>query len=333
MRIAVTGVGRIGAGHAAVLAKNPDVTDLIIADVDVDRAQQVAADLGARAVASEDDMFAQELDGLVIATASASHPEIVERAASAGVTTFCEKPVALGSARTEQVLRHVNSVGGTVQVGFMRRFDPGYVAAREAVLSGALGELRRAHLVSGDPVPVPAAFVPTSGGIFRDYTIHDIDILRWVTGREVVEVYATGANRGASYFGESGDVDEAISILTLDDGTFATTQTSRYNGAGYDIRMEIAGTKDTFAVGLCDRTPIRSTEPGENFPAGPRWEYFYDRFGVSYAAELNAFVDLVAGRGTNPCSITDALQAFVIADALEESRAQRRPVAVQRITE
>jgi myo-inositol 2-dehydrogenase / D-chiro-inositol 1-dehydrogenase len=210
----------------------------------------------------------------------------------------------------------------------MRRFDPGYVAARRALLGGELGDLRRVHLVSGDPVPVPAAFVPTSGGIFRDFTIHDIDILRWVSGREVVEVYATGANRGAAYFGAAGDVDEAAALLTLDDGTLATAQTSRYNGAGYDVRMELAGTRATWVVGLSDRTPLTSAEPGTRFPSGRPWDHFYERFRPSYAAELDAFVDLVAGSGANPCSITDALQAFVVADALELSRAERRPVRV-----
>jgi myo-inositol 2-dehydrogenase/D-chiro-inositol 1-dehydrogenase len=328
MRIAVAGVGRIGAGHAALLAAHSDVTELVVADVDVARAEKVAAELGGWAVAGQDELFAAGLDGLVVATGSASHPELVERAASAGVTTFCEKPVALDSARTAKVLRHVGETGAAVQVGFMRRFDPGYVAARAALRAGKLGELRRVHLISGDPVPVPATFVSTSGGIFRDFTIHDLDILRWVSGREVVEVYATGANRGAAYFGEAGDVDEAAALLTLDDGTLVTAQTSRYNGAGYDIRMELAGTQATYTVGLSDRTPVRSAEPGVEFPAGTPWSYFYDRFGSSYAAELNAFVDLVAGRGENPCSIDDALQAFIIADALERSRAERRPVGV-----
>jgi predicted dehydrogenase len=328
VRIAVAGVGRIGAGHAALLAAHPDVTELLIADTDAARATKVAADLGAHALDNVDELFTSDLDGLVVATASASHPELVERAASAGVTTFCEKPVALDSARTEAVLRHVEAAGATVQVGFMRRFDSGYVAARRALLGGELGELRRVHLVSGDPVPVPAAFVPTSGGIFRDFTVHDIDILRWVSGREVVEVYAAGANRGAGYFGEAGDVDEAAALLTLDDGTLATAQTSRYNGAGYDIRMEVAGTRATWVVGLSNRTPLTSAEPGTRFPSGRPWDYFYDRFRPSYAAELDAFVDLVAGRGANPCSITDALQAFVVADALELSRAEHRPVPV-----
>lgn len=330
MRIAVVGVGRIGAGHAAVLAAHPEVSELVIADADAVRAQGVAAELGAGAARTVDELFTGKLDGLVVATASAAHPDLIERATLAGVTTFCEKPVALDAERTEEVLRHVAATGIAVQVGFQRRFDTGYVAARDALRNGNLGGLRRVHLLSGDPSPSPAAFVSTSGGIFRDLSIHDIDILRWVTGHEVTEVYATGVNRGAAYFGEAGDVDECAALLTLDDGTLATAQASRYNGAGYDIRMELAGTEGTYVVGLSDRTPVRSAEPGVEFPSGEPWRYFYDRFRPSYVAELEAFVELVAGRGANPCGIEDALQAFIIADALERSRAERRPVPVPR---
>ena len=328
LRIGVAGLGRLGSAHAAVLAAHPEVSELVVTTRDSRRASKVAAELDASVASSEDALLARGLDGLVIATASAAHPALVERATANGVTTFCEKPVALDAERTEELLRQVTATGVPVQVGFQRRFDPGYVAARQALHNGELGGLRRVHLVSADPGPSPAEFVPTSGGIFRDLVVHDIDILRWVTGREIVEVYATGVNRGAAYFGEAGDVDECTSLLTLDDGTLVTAQASRYNGAGYDVRMELAGTAGTRVVGLSDRSAFRSAERGVGFPQDVPWKWFLDRFEASYRAELHAFVDLVAGRGENPCSIADALQAFVVADALERSRRDHRPVSV-----
>ena len=143
------------------------------------------------------------------------------------------------------------------QIGFQRRFDAGYGAARDALRSGALGELRRVHALTGDREPPAADYIPSSGGIFRDCHVHDFDILRWVTGREVVEVYAVGANRGAAFFAEAGDVDESAAVLTLDDGTLVTLQGSRYNGGGHDVRMELAGTD-----GHLGRRPRRARRAG-----------------------------------------------------------------------
>jgi myo-inositol 2-dehydrogenase / D-chiro-inositol 1-dehydrogenase len=330
MRIGVIGLGRMGKGFATLLGRHPDVSELVVATRTPGRATAIAGELGVRAAGSVAELLARGLDGLVIATATIAHPDLVERAATAGVTTFCEKPVALDTVRTGQLLRHVSGVGATVQVGFQRRFDPGYAAARQALHAGALGDLRRVHLVSADPQPSPAEFVATSGGMFRDLTVHDIDVLRWVTGREIAEVYAVGVNRGAAYFAETGDIDEGAALLTLDDGTLVTVHGSRYNGAGHDVRMELAGTADTYAVGLSDRSALRSAEPGVGFPHGAAWTSFWDRFEPCYRAEMHAFVDLVAGRITNPCSIADALAASVVTDALERSRAEHRPVRIDR---
>jgi predicted dehydrogenase len=331
MRIGIAGTGRIGAGHAEVLAAHPDVTELIVNDVDAERATSVADKLGATVATTFDELLAADVAGVVIATASSTHAELLASAADAGVAIFCEKPVALDVASTRQVLDHVTAAGVTVQVGFQRRFDAGYASCRQALLDGELGELRRVHLLSADPAPSTETFIRTSGGISRDLHIHDFDILRWVTGREVLEVYARGANRGNPVFGEIGDVDESALLLFLDDGTLVTAQGSRYNGAGYDIRMEVAGTEGTRVVGLSDRTPVTSAEPAVAFPAGDPWLLFWDRFQPAYAAELRAFVDVAAGRRENPCTISDALEALYIAEAAELSRSEHRPVTIEEV--
>lgn len=331
MKIGIAGTGRIGAGHAMVLAAHDDVTELVVHDEDHDRAVEVAAKVGGVVATSLDDLFAAGLNGFVISAATSAHAELIEASIKAGVPAFCEKPVAIDAERTKEVLALVRAHNATVQVGFQRRFDQGYAAGREALRNGELGELRRVHLSSGDPAPPPETFVATSGGIARDLHIHDFDILRWVTGREVVEVYSVGANRGADYFVAADDVDESIGTLLLDDGTLATFQGSRYNGAGYDIRMEIIGTKGNHAVGLSDRTPIHSAEPGVTFPAGPPWTFFWDRFEPAYATELRTFIDVAAGRRESPCTVEDALQASYIAEAVELSRRQHRPVRIEEV--
>ncbi|MFG2333115.1 Gfo/Idh/MocA family oxidoreductase [Streptomyces sp. NPDC048604] len=328
MRIGLIGTGRIGAFHAGVLARHPEVESLVVADAVAVRAAEVAGALGAQAAPDVEALFAHALDAVVIASATASHAELIVRAAGAGLPVFCEKPIALDLPGTRAALRAAEEAGVELQLGFMRRFDAGYRAAREAVRSGRLGRLHTVRAVTSDPAPPPAAYLPLSGGLYRDCLVHDFDILRWVTGREVVEVYATGSDAGPSMFREAGDVDTAAAVLTLDDGTLATATATRCNGAGYDVRMELAGERDQIAVGLDARTPLASVEPQGPQPAEKPWPGFLERFAPAYEAELAAFVRLVRGETANPCDGREALEALRIAEACERSRRERRPVAL-----
>jgi myo-inositol 2-dehydrogenase/D-chiro-inositol 1-dehydrogenase len=314
------------------LTDHPDVVELVLADADTARARDLARRMGCSAVTNVEAIFESDLDAVVIATPTASHPQMIIKASEAGLPVFCEKPVADSIPATLDVLKHVEKTQTPVHIGFQRRFDAGYVAAGAALRAGELGELRRVHLVTADREPPGPEYVPVSGGIFRDMHIHDFDILRAVTGREVVEVYAAGANRGADYFREAQDVDVSAVILTLDDGTLATVQGTRYNGAGYDVRMELGGTKATWTVGLDDRMPQRSAEPDVDFPLGPSWEGFIERFSPAYRAQLNAFLDLARGRIESPCDVGDALQALYIAEAADLSRRMHRPVRIEEVT-
>lgn len=170
---------------------------------------------------------------------------------------FCEKPIAVGLAATRALLAELAGSGVPLQVGFQRRFDAGYTALRDAVAAGDLGRLHTVRACTADPAPPPAGYLALSGGIFRDCAVHDFDSVRWVTGREVVEVSATGADRGDPAFAAAGDVDTAVTVLTLDDGTLVSCTATRYNGAGYDVRMEVAGSRSTLATGYDERAPCR----------------------------------------------------------------------------
>ncbi|WP_236700660.1 Gfo/Idh/MocA family protein [Allosalinactinospora lopnorensis] len=269
MRIGLVGAGRIGASHAAALAARPEVSELVLSDTDSERARVVAGRVGAHMVGDTEGLFTPgAIDGLVIAAATPAHPGLILSGVRAGIPVFCEKPVAPDVPTTVEVLREVERAGTPVHIGFMRRFDPGYTRARQALRDGRLGELHRVHAVTCDAAPPPAGYIPDSGGIFRDCHVHDFDILRWVTGREIEEVYAYGANRGAGYFAEAGDVDTTAAVLRMDDGTVVTLQGSRYNGGGYDVRMELAGSRGTMAVGLDQRAALVSAEPDVDFPRG-----------------------------------------------------------------
>ncbi len=326
MRLAVLGAGRIGAAHTRTLATLA-IDELLVADVDVQRAELVAAQHDATPMAL-DAAFDARPDALVITAPTTTHPELIRRAAEAGIPAFCEKPVAPDLRQTIAVVRDLAGSEVPIQIGFQRRFDPGYRRARQDLADGAIGELRRAHLTTCDPAPPPESFIATSGGIYRDCHVHDFDILRWVTGREVVSVTTFGANRGAAYFGELGDVDESVGVVALDDGTLATFQGSRYNGQGYDVRMELAGTLGQRTVGLDERVPLVSAEQGATFPDGDPWRGFAERFAQAYRAELTAFVEVAAGRLANPCTPADVLESLYVSEAADLSFREGRTVTI-----
>ncbi|TDW15015.1 Gfo/Idh/MocA family protein [Kribbella kalugense] len=328
MRIGLVGVGRIGAFHAATLKNLPAVDQVVVADADPARAEAVAKELGLEFAPDVERLLGSGVDGFVIAAATSAHAELIAAGVAAGVPTFCEKPVALDLAETSQVVALVEASSVPVHIGFQRRFDVGYQAARAAVESGELGFVHHIRSNTNDAFPPHREYIPQSGGFFRDCTVHDFDIIRYVTGREVVSVYATGANRGEAFFGEYGDVDSAAALLTLDDSTFVAVSGTRYNGAGHDVRMELHGSLGSIAVGLDSHTALRSAEPGVSFPDGKPHMTFMDRFQPAYVAELTAFTEVVAGRREVPCTVRDALAAFRIADACELSRHENRIVTL-----
>ncbi|MGW3341124.1 Gfo/Idh/MocA family protein [Streptomyces sp. NPDC001009] len=326
MRIGILGLGRIGAFHAETLSALDAVTSLVVADPVANAAKAAAERHGAQVADSPEALLAAGVDGLVIAAATDAHPALIRAGVAAGVPVFCEKPVARTIAEGVAVLDAVRDSGVPVQIGFNRRFDAGFMAARAAVRSGELGKLHTVRSTTLDPAPPPAAYVAASGGIFRDCSVHDFDIIRWVTGREVTEVYAVGGNRGAAYIAEAGDADTTGAILTLDDGTIAVVSNSRHNARGHDVRMELLGFEDSLAVGLDDRLPLRSAEPGVTFPSGTPHDFFMDRFADAYRAELTAFTEVVAGVRPSPCTLAEALEAGWIAEACTRSLREHRPV-------
>jgi myo-inositol 2-dehydrogenase/D-chiro-inositol 1-dehydrogenase len=329
MRLGLIGLGRIGAFHAETLTGLG--VDLVVNDAVPAVTERMAEKFGAAPADTPAAVLAAGIDGLVIATATDAHPQLILAGVEAGLPVFCEKPVARGAAEAAEVLRHC--AGARVQIGFNRRFDAAIQAARDAVRSGELGWLHTVRSTTMDPAPPPARYLAGSGGIFRDCSVHDFDTIRYVTGREVSEVYATGSAHGDEVFAATGDVSTAAATLTLDDGTLAVVSNTRYNGRGYDVRLELHGSADSIAVGLEDKLPLRSVEPGVTFPAGPPHTFFMDRFAEAYRRELTAFTELVAGTRESPCTVADAVEAGWIAEACTLSLHEHRPVTMSAIRE
>lgn len=331
MRLGLIGLGRIGSFHADTLSRLPVVECLVVTDAVPAVGRAVAERVGAELADSPERLIDSGVDAIVIAAATPAHTELIRAGVEAGLPVFCEKPLSGDLSEAVDIARYVNDSGVPVQVGYPRRFDPAFSAARSAVESGDLGWVHTVRSTTLDPAPAPREYIETSGGIFRDCSVHDFDSVRWVTGREVVEVYATGSARGADFFAGFGDVATATTVLTFDDGATAVVSNTRYNPRGYDVRLELHGTRDSVAAGWSDSTPLRNLEAGVSWPAGPPATFFIDRLSSAFHAELEAFTDVVAGSRTSPCTVDDALAVAFIAEAATVSLHEHRPVQIDEV--
>ncbi|MGZ4316280.1 MAG: Gfo/Idh/MocA family protein [Gaiellaceae bacterium] len=329
LEVGVVGLGRIGTHHVQTLL-GLDGVSVSVTDADEERARRVAEELGVPAVATPEELLEAGLDALVISTSTPSHAPLLQLAAASAVAAFCEKPVALDLATLDRVGEAVDRAGIVVQVGFQRRFDPGYRAARDAVATGGVGKILVMRAATHDPIPPPTEYIAASGGIFCDLHIHDFDAIRFVSGEEVTQVYADGAGLDAPWVGELDDVDVAAAILHLSGGGLVIVSGTRRDPLGYDVRLEVFGTGDSIVVGQDHRSPIRSVEP-DTRPPGAAYRDFWDRFEPAYRSELAAFVETVHTGAPSPCPLEEARSALAIALAAELSRAERRPVSIEEV--
>ncbi len=328
MQFGLLGAGRIGTLHAGILSSLPDVDGLVVADAVPSRAEELAARHGAT-TAPIDDVFGV-VDAVIIASSTDSHAPLLERAAEAGTPAFCEKPIALDLDSTRRAVAAVEAADIVVQMGFQRRYDPAMRAIRERVSAGEIGIVYLVRSQTHDPEPPPLDYIPVSGGIFKDCLIHDIDIVRYVTGQEVVSVRAAGAVGGFPEIGALGDVDSATAVLEMSQGTLAQLSGLRHDPIGYDVRLEVFGSKDSVAAGWSDRTPIHSAEPGVPSSANPIVSWL-DRFGAAYRAEMEAFVRVVRGEENPASTHRDALEDLRVATACDLALAENRTVSLEEI--
>jgi len=330
MRLAILGVGRLGAAHATTLRALPEVGELRVYDAEPARAADVAKQAKATAVTSIDDAL-NGVDAAVIVTPTDTHAPIIRRCLDAGIATFCEKPIAIGIPETKDIVAHVERTKGLLQIGFQRRFDAGYRRAREALSGGKLGPVYSFLMVSCDRLPPPDAYIATSGGQFKDQLIHDFDITRWLFGDEVEEVTATGSTLGVPQYEAMGDVGTSAVLVRLRGGAMGLITGLRHNEAGYDIHVEVHAAKDTLAIGVDPRTPWRSVEADAPPLAGPPYPSFFVRFADAYRDELAHFLRFAQGKAPNACTAADALEALRVAEAASRSFREKRTVKVSEI--
>jgi myo-inositol 2-dehydrogenase/D-chiro-inositol 1-dehydrogenase len=331
MRIAMFGAGRIAPLHARTLKGSSDVSAISITDVVPERAADVATDLGLEHVVSAAEAF-DAADAVVIVAATVAHAELIREAIGRGLPTFCEKPLAPTLGQSVALAEEITAAAATVQVGFQRRFDPAYVEARRLITSGELGDVYTISMRSHDPEPASEEFIANSGGMFSDLSIHDLDVLRYLSGQEATEVYCVGNAEGFPQYAKYDDYATAVALITLADGTPVTLTWTRHDPLGHDVRAEVFGSRDSVAVGLGPRMPLRSVEAGVPPPEGPAWTIFLDRWDDAYHDELLAFVEVAAGRLENPCTPKDGVEALRLAEALTISARERRVVNMAEIS-
>jgi len=317
MKLGVLGVGRIGVMHATFAAASPAISEVTVFDADADRAAVAAQQVGARHSADLAGVLTR-CDGVLVATPTPTHPELVRAALAAGVPVLCEKPLALQPDVVRELAAAAGAAGVPLVVGFQRRFDPAVRAIREGIRSGRYGTVYLARAVAMDHAPPPLDYIAGSGGIFLDQLVHDLDALPWLLGERVVRVQATGSVLVDPAFAAVGDVDTTAVVLTFASGALGVLTAGRANGGGYDNRIEISAQHASVTAGLDARTPLTSLEPGMAAPVDP-YPGFLERHAAAYQAELVAFAELVAGRAENPSPALDSLHALEIAAACGQS--------------
>src|SRR3954454_5125894 len=332
VRIAVIGVGRIGRMHAELLARRvPGATVAAIFDAHAPSARRVGAELGLPVAASLEELLgSSEVDAIAICTSTDTHADLIVAAAGAGKAVFCEKPVSLDLPQVDRALEAVEAAGVPFQIGFNRRFDPAHASVREAVAAGRVGAPHLVRITSRDPAPPPIEYIRVSGGIFLDMTIHDFDMARYVTGSEVVEVFARGAVRVDPGFADAGDVDTAMVMLVHENGCLTSIDNSRRAVYGYDQRVEVFGSEGMAASeNPLEHSAIIRTSEGTSEPTLP---YFYlERYTASYVREWEAFVAAVADGAPPPVTTGDARAPLVLGLAAWRSLREGRPVPVEEV--
>lgn len=331
LRIAVVGAGRIGAVHAATVARHPGAELRVVCDPVGDAAARLAGTYGARATRDVEDAYtAEDVDAVIIGSPTPMHVPQIIAAVAAGKAVLCEKPIDLDLARADECIAAITGREDRVMLGFNRRFDPTFAEIHARVAAGEIGPLEQLTIISRDPAPPPVAYVAVSGGIFRDMTIHDFDTARYFLG-DIVEVRAVGQLLDPA-LAETDDFDGAVTTLVAASGAVATIINARHCASGYDQRLEAFGPRGSLEAVNHTATAVRASGAAASGAAGPYLDFFLERYADAYRLELDHFIESIqAGRAPSP-SIADGRAALVLADAATHSARTGERVLLDRST-
>jgi len=327
-RIALVGAGRMGAIRGRIAAASPRFDLAYLVEPRADAAGPLAAELGCRTASFEAMLADRNVAGVIVASSTDTHLDLTLAALRAGKAVFCEKPLDLEPSRLRAHAADLAAPARPLYVAFNRRFDPHLRTLKARLDAGAVGALETLHLISHDPAPPPLSFVPTSGGLFRDFTIHDFDMAGWLTGETPADVFAWAECLVDPAIGAAGDVDTARLILRYATGRLGVISNTRRSGYGYDQRVEAYGSKGALMAGNPRTSTVETwTEAGAT--AAPIYGGFAARYPKSYAAELDHFADILAGEAEPAAGYAASLAALALAEAAARSLRTGAPAPVE----
>lgn len=334
LKIGIIGAGRIGKVHTeSIMRYVAGATVKSVADPYMtEETAAWAKSMGVEKVGKDyrEILADPEIDAVLICSSTDTHSPISLEAIAAGKHIFCEKPVDHDLGKIKAVMEALEGSDVKYQVGFNRRFDHNFAAAREAVASGKIGDLAVLKITSRDPGAPPVSYIKVSGGIFLDMTIHDFDMVRFVSGDEVEEIYAAGGVTVDPAIGEAGDIDTAVITLRLRSGAIAVIDNCRRASYGYDQRLEAFGSKGQVAIAN-DTQSSAVVSDANGVTAENPLHFFLERYMQAYASEVAAFVDAVANDKPVPVGIEAGLQSVLIGIAAKRSLELNRPVRLSEI--
>ena len=330
LSFAILGAGRIGNVHAQAVATTAGARLAAIADPVAASTEALAGTYGADIRTIDEIEAAADIDAVIICTPTDTHADLIERFARAGKAIFCEKPIDLSVARVRQCLAVVEETGAPLMVGFNRRFDPDFLALKAAIDDGRVGTVEMVTLTSRDPGPPPYDYIERSGGIFKDMTIHDFDVARWLLGEEVESVQAAASVLVDPEIGRRDDYDSVNVILSTASGRHCTITNSRRATYGYDQRIEVLGSEGAISVDNVHRSRTVLAGP-DGLTRPPLLDFFMTRYTAAYAAEIAAFVGAVQTGDAPPTTGHDGLMALVLAEAALRSVREGRAIRVEEV--
>ncbi len=330
INFALFGAGRIGSIHGRNVIGHPHAKLVGLHDPFPANSERLAAELNCEQITAEQIFSDDAIQAVLICSATDTHADLIEEAVAAGKHVFCEKPIDLSRQRVQECIEKVEQSSCKVMVAFNRRYDPNFQILQQQVKAGKIGEVELINIISKDPAPPPIEYIKVSGGLFRDMTIHDFDMARFLLGEEIEMVSAQASCNVDPEIGKAGDVDTAVVTMTTSSGKLVQISNSRRASFGYDQRIEVHGSEGMLVAQNVDENRITTYDKDGVHSAKPLF-FFLERYAGAYRNELDTFVRCLMGENLQTPTVVDGLNSLLLAEAAERSISNQRNIKLSEI--